>query len=424
MKFRRLKYKPVPWKAVSHVTILTILLSLLRFVNPAAASVDSGSAGVPADTLTIKVGYFGGPYYIKKIFSASDLEAMPQVEQAYTFIDNMPSVVIDSAIGVKLTDLLAGTGIDVNSVQSFYFYATDFTNGWYVCLTKSYLLETPRYYYPNLPAFWDANKQTTIPGAVYGAIQVPTILATRDNWQRFATAPDFNVRDTSARFRLLFGQTDTSTQTAVRSAKWVHAIEVMLDGAPPSGVTLDQNLANLKVGSTVQLKATVAPENATDKSVVWSSSDTRVATVDDNGLVTIVGPGTSTITVRTVVGNMAATCIVNDPDRGGVGQGAVTGGASSKEDGARKDPAGLKLQEADLRYLPERDLEEAGAVTAKSSPKQPGRQPWRVFEMSPDATPLHIREEQGNLDLYAALIFLGLILLGAGKRYAEYVKEI
>ncbi len=93
----------------------------------------------------------------------------------------------------------------------------------------------------------------------------------------------------------------------------MHAIEVMLGGAPPAGVTLDQDIAHLKVGSTVQLTATVAPDDATDKSVIWSSSDTGVATVDKHGLVTVVGPGTATITVSTVVGEMTATCIVNGP---------------------------------------------------------------------------------------------------------------
>ena len=57
-----------------------------------------------------------------------------------------------------------------------------------------------------------------IPGAVYGAIRVDTIIAYQDHWKRFATAPDFSVHDSSTRFRLLFGQTDTSTRTASRSA--------------------------------------------------------------------------------------------------------------------------------------------------------------------------------------------------------------
>ena len=72
----------------------------------------------------------------------------------------------------------------------------------------------------------------------------------------------------------------------------------MLGGAPPSGVSLNQDLVNAKVGSTFQLTATITPGDATDLSVAWASSDTRVATVDNDGLVTVVGPGTATITVH------------------------------------------------------------------------------------------------------------------------------
>lgn len=402
-----------PWQTVILAPALIImLLSLLMIARPDIAGADSGSIGVPSDTLTIKVGYFGGPYYTKKTYTISDLEAMPQVQQAYTYIDSMPAVVIDSARGVKLADLLEDAGIDVNSVESFYFYATDTEVGWYQCLPKSYLLDTARYYYPNLPAYWDSDTHSSIPGAALGAIQVEPVVAIWDNWQRFAVAPDFNVRDTSTRFRLLFGQTDTAARTAMRSVRWVHAIEVMLGGSPPSRVTLDQNVVNLKVGSTFRLTATVGPEDATDKSVIWSSSDTGVAEVDDNGLVTVVGPGTATITVSTVIGNMTDICVVNDPNRPAVGA-AVSSGSSEQEKEVQEKPAGTLQPETNLHYLAEK---EAAATDA-------GSQPWRVFEMSADAVPLQKQEEQGNLDIITALVFLSLVVFGAGKRYSEYVKE-
>jgi hypothetical protein len=58
-----------------------------------------------------------------------------------------------------------------------------------------------------------------------------------------------------------------------------------------------------KDGDTVQLTAVVEPEDATDKSVTWSSSDKSVATVDETGLVTAKGDGAATITVTTTDGN-------------------------------------------------------------------------------------------------------------------------
>lgn len=61
---------------------------------------------------------------------------------------------------------------------------------------------------------------------------------------------------------------------------------------------------------TVSLSATVLPDNAENKSVVWSSSNTSVARVDSLGNVTSVGNGTCMITVRTLDGSMVDTCAV------------------------------------------------------------------------------------------------------------------
>ena len=79
---------------------------------------------------------------------------------------------------------------------------------------------------------------------------------------------------------------------------------------PVTGVTLDKTTMSLTVGGNGKLTATVAPNNATDKDVTWSSSNTAVATVDANGKVTAVAVGTATITVTTVDGEKTATCSV------------------------------------------------------------------------------------------------------------------
>ncbi len=62
-------------------------------------------------------------------------------------------------------------------------------------------------------------------------------------------------------------------------------------------VTLDKTSAELTVGDTATLKATVTPDDATDKTVTWTSSDESVATVKD-GVVTAVKAGTATITAK------------------------------------------------------------------------------------------------------------------------------
>lgn len=77
-------------------------------------------------------------------------------------------------------------------------------------------------------------------------------------------------------------------------------------------VTLDKTSAELTVGDTATLKASVTPDNATDKTVTWTSSDDSVASVKD-GVVTAVKAGTATITAKS--GDKTATCTVTVKDK-------------------------------------------------------------------------------------------------------------
>ena len=74
-----------------------------------------------------------------------------------------------------------------------------------------------------------------------------------------------------------------------------------------SSITLDKSSASLKVGETVTLIATVGPQDATDRTVIWASSDTTVITVS-NGVVTAKNLGTATITAK--AGDKTATCSI------------------------------------------------------------------------------------------------------------------
>jgi len=78
-----------------------------------------------------------------------------------------------------------------------------------------------------------------------------------------------------------------------------------------SSINLSSSSLTLEVGGTSTLSATVLPENATDKTYTWSSSNTAVATVNASGLVTAVGAGTATITATANDGSgKVATCSV------------------------------------------------------------------------------------------------------------------
>ena len=84
-----------------------------------------------------------------------------------------------------------------------------------------------------------------------------------------------------------------------------------------NGVSLDKVELPMKKGDTRQLKATVAPEDASNKTVTWESSDLSVATVDNTGKVTAVADGTATVTVKTVDGEYPAFCFVVVNEEGG-----------------------------------------------------------------------------------------------------------
>ena len=77
-----------------------------------------------------------------------------------------------------------------------------------------------------------------------------------------------------------------------------------------SSVSLDKESLTLTIGESSSLNATVLPENAANKNVSWSSSETDVANVDSNGKVTALGVGKAIITVTTEDGGKTAVCSV------------------------------------------------------------------------------------------------------------------
>ncbi|MEQ2454920.1 S-layer homology domain-containing protein [Flavonifractor hominis] len=94
------------------------------------------------------------------------------------------------------------------------------------------------------------------------------------------------------------------------------AIDLYLhqQGVPVTGVTLNQSSMTLYYNDSTQnkgtLTATITPDDATDKTVTWSSSNPTVASVDENGTVTALAAGTATITATTADGAYQASCLV------------------------------------------------------------------------------------------------------------------
>ncbi len=128
-----------------------------------------------------------------------------------------------------------------------------------------------------------------------------------------ATAQKPTTALTQTTFTFEFDATTTFSFDVTSSAYLVSTVELYgstsTETVDVTGVSLDKTTANLDIGGTVKLTATIAPANATNKNVTWSSSNEAVATVD-NGLVTAVSAGNSTITVTTADGSKIATCEV------------------------------------------------------------------------------------------------------------------
>ena len=86
------------------------------------------------------------------------------------------------------------------------------------------------------------------------------------------------------------------------------SLDVAFEPVPSTGITLNPTNTTVGVGETVQLNATLTPNDSTD-GIAWTSSDTSIATVNAQGIVTGVAAGTATITATTDSGR-TATCSV------------------------------------------------------------------------------------------------------------------
>ena len=149
---------------------------------------------------------------------------------------------------------------------------------------------------------------------------------TSGNYYTFSATPADGYRFVKWTGTKSSGSVNTYTNNPWRSLKdnfdntsaygyYTEVTAVFEEIIPVSSISLDQSAVSLSVGGTETLTATVSPDDASDKSVTWSSSDTTVATVE-NGVVTAVAEGTANITVTATNGtddssdDKTATCAV------------------------------------------------------------------------------------------------------------------
>lgn len=271
--------------------VVSILLAVLMLTAMGTVAVTSASAeetatvnGVVAnvgDTVTID-------YFIKSDCIWEDFQG--HVTYDYDGLQLESFEMPDVTTGIMTNTLNKGLvyygGFDINSNYKFYnevnFYRIKFT-----------VRQTGNYVVNNVWVVADGNNADMIVDD--GVILNPSRLITRE---AVTAAPK---------------PTETTTTTTV--PKTSNNTEPSSTPSPStpvavSGVALNKKVATVNVGKKVTVKATVTPANADNKTLVWTSSNTKIATVS-NGVVKGVKAGRVIITAKTTDGsNISATCTV------------------------------------------------------------------------------------------------------------------
>ena len=85
---------------------------------------------------------------------------------------------------------------------------------------------------------------------------------------------------------------------------------VIVRKIPVTRITLDKTLISMEANQTAVLQATVAPANATNKTIVWTSNNSSIAEVSQNGIVTSKAEGTTYVTATAADGGLVAVCTI------------------------------------------------------------------------------------------------------------------
>lgn len=149
------------------------------------------------------------------------------------------------------------------------------------------------------------------------AVKDDKVVAVGDDKSVTITGEPANTKIVKGAYKVAFDKTVDKSLSDIASTL-VDVPEFTTLPISVTGVTLDKKTLSLEEGATGQLTETVAPSNATNKAVTFSSSDTATATVDNTGKVTAIKAGTANITVKTADGAKTAVCalIVTAPAEG------------------------------------------------------------------------------------------------------------
>jgi len=156
------------------------------------------------------------------------------------------------------------------------------------------------------------NKTTiTLNVGVTESLFATTIPADATNKEVVWSSSDENVASVSSGGVVTANAAGTATITATTvDGNKTAECTVVVEPVSVTGISLNETESELTIGDTLELIATIIPEYATNKEVVWSSSDEKIASVSSDGVVTANAAGTATIIATTVDGNKTAECTV------------------------------------------------------------------------------------------------------------------
>ena len=140
---------------------------------------------------------------------------------------------------------------------------------------------------------------------VGGNVVAGTETGTSNEYAYPINASSFVVRPSTAQIQVKQIEMVVSNYTNYSTTCTENTDEVAV-----TGITLLPAQLDLEVGKQQTLNATIAPSNATNQNITWTSSKESVATVDNSGVVTAIAAGKATITVTTEEGEFTATCVV------------------------------------------------------------------------------------------------------------------
>ena len=290
--------------------VISILLAVLMLTAMGTVAVTSASAeetatvnGVVAnvgDTVTID-------YFVKSDCIWEDFQG--HVTYDYDGLQLESFEMPDLTTGIMTNTLNKGfvyyTGVDINSNYKFYnevnFYRIKFT-----------VRQTGNYVVNNVWVVADGNNVDMI--VDNGVILNPSRLITREV---VTATPKPTEPSTTEPSTTEPSTTKNNTEPSTTKPNPSSTTPTVTSSTPSpstpvavSGVALDKKVATVNVGKKVTVKATVTPANADNKTLAWTSSNTKIATVS-NGVVKGVKAGRVIITAKTTDGsNISATCTV------------------------------------------------------------------------------------------------------------------